>query len=44
LHCLLEDGDAQLGRGLDLAKRLGQVDWDVEAGEWVVAQDQQLED
>jgi hypothetical protein len=34
LHCLVEDGDEQLGRGLDLAKRHGQVDWDVELGEW----------
>ena len=36
LHCLIGDGDEQLGRGLDLAKRLGQVDWDVDAGEWVL--------
>ena len=31
LHCLLEDGDEQLGDGLDLAKRYGQVDYDPEA-------------
>lgn len=36
LHCLLEGGDEQLGRGLDLARKLGQVDWDEEAEEWFV--------
>jgi len=36
LHCLLEDGDLDLGRGLDLARELGQVDWDDAAGEWFV--------
>jgi hypothetical protein len=36
MHCLVEDGDEQLGRGLDLARLHGQVDWDVEAGEWFV--------
>ena len=34
LHCLLEDGDAQLARGLDLARVLGQADFDPESGEW----------
>jgi len=37
LHCLLEDDDAELGRGLDLARRHGQVDFDVQAGEWFPA-------
>jgi hypothetical protein len=36
LHCLLEDGDEQLGRGLDLGRRHGQVDYDVETDEWFV--------
>jgi len=36
LHCLLEDGDAQLARGLDLARVHGQVDFDPESGEWFV--------
>jgi hypothetical protein len=39
LHCLIEDGDEQLARGLDLAKRHGQVDFDVEADEWFVPDD-----
>ena len=39
LHCLLEDGDEQLGQGLDLAKIHGQVDWDEEVGEWFVPDD-----
>jgi hypothetical protein len=39
LHCLLEDGHTQLGLGLDLARVHGQVDWDAEAGEWVVDED-----
>jgi hypothetical protein len=34
LHCLVEDGDEQLARGLDLARVHGQVDFDREAGEW----------
>jgi hypothetical protein len=34
LYCLTEDGDEQLGRGLDLAREHGQVDWDVYRGEW----------
>ena len=36
LHCLAQDGDVQLGRGLDLARKHGQVDWDVELEEWFV--------
>lgn len=39
LHCLVADGDVQLGRGLDLARRFGQVDWDPDAGEWFVPGD-----
>ena len=39
LHCLLEDADAQLGRGLDLARQLGQVDWDADGEEWFVPDD-----
>jgi hypothetical protein len=38
-HCLLEECDAQVARGLDLAKVHGQVDWDAEAGEWFVPPD-----
>jgi hypothetical protein len=34
--CLIADGDEQLGRGLDLAREYGQVDWDLDRGEWVV--------
>ena len=29
LHCLVEDGDEDLGRGLDLARKYGHVDFDV---------------
>ena len=36
LHCLLEDGGEQLGRGLDLAKLHAQVDYDDETGEWFI--------
>jgi hypothetical protein len=36
LHCLLDQGGEQLGRGLDLAKVHGQVDYDVELEEWFV--------
>lgn len=36
LHCLIEGGGTQLGRGLDLAKRHGQADWNIEAEEWFV--------
>jgi hypothetical protein len=39
LHCLIGDGDEQLGRGLDLARLFGQVDWDEEAGKWFVPAD-----
>lgn len=37
LHCLVQDGDEQLGRGLDLARRFGQVDFDVDSGAWFQA-------
>ena len=37
LGCLVEDGDEQVGRGLDLARKYGQVDFDVEDQEWFVA-------
>jgi len=36
LRCLVNDADAQLARGLDLARRHGRVDFDVELGEWFV--------
>jgi hypothetical protein len=36
LDCLLDMGGEQLGRGLDLARRAGQADFDVEASEWFV--------
>ena len=39
LHCLLEDGDEQLARGLDLARVHGQVDFDPDAGESFVPAD-----
>jgi hypothetical protein len=39
LHCLIADGDEQLGRGLDLAREHGQVDWDPDAEEWFVPDD-----
>ena len=39
LHCLLEDDDGQLGRGLDLARQHGQVDWDWDDGVWFVPDD-----
>jgi hypothetical protein len=39
LGCLLEEGDEQVGRGLDLARVHGQVDFDVERGEWFVPED-----
>ena len=36
LHCLVEDGDEQLARGLDLGRRVrGQVDYDPDRG-WFV--------
>jgi hypothetical protein len=39
LHCLIDDGDEQLARGLDLARVHGQVDFDPAAGEWFVPED-----
>ena len=36
LHCLIEEGDEQLARGLDLARVHGQVDFDPDTGEWFV--------
>lgn len=36
LGCVINDADEMLGRGLDLARRYGQVDRDDETGEWVV--------
>jgi hypothetical protein len=36
LDCLIRDGDEQLGRGLDLARRHGQVDYDPATDEWFV--------
>ena len=36
MHCLLEQGGEQLGKGLDLARKHGQVDWDVELEKWFV--------
>lgn len=35
LHCLIEE-HPEIGRGLDLAKEHGQVDWDDDLGEWVI--------
>jgi hypothetical protein len=39
LKCLIEDGDEKLGEGLDLAREHGQVDWDAEACEWFVPEE-----
>jgi hypothetical protein len=39
LHCLVKDGDEQLGRGLDLAREYGQVNWDPDRGLWFVPSD-----
>jgi hypothetical protein len=36
MHCALEDGGEQLGRGLDLARKHGQVDYDPHSEEWFV--------
>lgn len=36
LHCLVQDGGEQLVRGLALAKRHGQVDYDPVTDEWFV--------
>jgi len=39
LCCFAAELDEQIGRGLDLARELnGQVDYDVEAGEWFLAE------
>jgi hypothetical protein len=40
LHCLVKEGDEQLGRGLDLAKLHGQVDYDADTDEWFLTDDQ----
>ena len=39
LHCLIEDGDEQLGEGLDMARRLGRACWDDESAEWFYPDD-----
>lgn len=39
LHCLIEDGDEQLARGLELARVHGQVDYDPATDEWFVPDD-----
>ena len=39
LECLIEAGDEQLGRGLDLARCHGRVDYDPRHGEWFVPED-----
>jgi hypothetical protein len=39
LGCLLEEGDEQLGRGMELAKVHGQVDYDPATDEWFVPDD-----
>ena len=39
LHCFLQDCDEQLGRGLDLARLHGQVDYDPHDDEWFVPDD-----
>jgi hypothetical protein len=36
LHCLVEDGDAQLGRGLDLGTQHGEVDYDPGTDAWFI--------
>jgi hypothetical protein len=38
-QCLLEEGDAQLARGLDLARLHGQVDYDPGEEEWLLPED-----
>jgi len=40
LNCLIEDGDEQLARGLDLARVHGQADFDPDAVEWFVPEDE----
>jgi len=37
---LIEDGDEQLARGLDLARVHGQADFDPDAVEWFVPEDE----
>jgi hypothetical protein len=39
LHCFLEDGDKQIGEGLDMARRLGRAEWDDGAAEWFYPDD-----
>lgn len=39
LGCLMRDADEQLGRGLDLARKHGRVDFDEEAGEWFLPEE-----
>jgi hypothetical protein len=39
LGCLMRDADEQLGRGLDLARKHGRVDFDEEAGEWFMPEE-----
>lgn len=40
LHCLVEDhGDEQLGRGLDMARLYGHVDYDPDDDEWFIPDD-----
>lgn len=41
LHCLIQDGDEQLARGLDLAREHGQVDFDPDSGEWFVPEERE---
>ena len=36
LQCLLDEGDEQIGRGLDMARRFGQADHDEIEREWFV--------
>jgi DNA-binding response OmpR family regulator len=40
LHCLVEH-DGQLARGLQLARRVGQADYDPDADEWFEPDDNQ---
>ena len=44
LHCLVDEGDEDLGRGLDLARKYGHVDFDVQMCEWFVPEDRQFPD
>ena len=36
VHCLIEEGDTQVARGLELARAHGQVDFDPDSREWFV--------